>query len=129
ARADELVASPWIVPILAGLFLGAFTKSAQFPFHFWLPNAMQAPTPASAYLHSATMLKLGIYLLARFEPLVGATPRGRDVVIAVATATMLVAALQALRAENFKSVLANSTVASLGVLVMLIGLDGPTATV
>ena len=129
ARAPELAASPWIVPILAGVFIGAFTKSAQFPFHFWLPNAMQAPTPASAYLHSATMVKLGIYLLARFEPVFGATPRGRDVVIAVAITTMLVAAFQAMRAENFKSVLAYSTVASLGILVMLVGLDGPAATV
>src|SRR5690606_40196346 len=111
ARADELVASPWIVPILAGLFLGAFTKSAQFPFHFWLPNAMQAPTPASAYLHSATMVKLGIYLLARVEPVIGAVPGGRDIVVGVAVATMLTAAFQALRAEHFKAILAYSTVA------------------
>ena len=129
ARSSELAHSPWIVPIMIGLLLGGFTKSAQFPFHFWLPNAMQAPTPASAYLHSATMVKLGIYLLARFEPLVGAVPHGRDLLIGVAIVTMLVAALQALRAENFKSVLAYSTVASLGVLLLLIGLDGPTASV
>ncbi len=129
ARAPELARSPWIVPIMIGLFVGAFTKSAQFPFHFWLPNAMQAPTPASAYLHSATMVKLGVYLLARFEPLIGAVPRGRDTLIAVALATMLVGAFQALRAENFKSVLAYSTVASLGILMMLVGLDGPMASV
>lgn len=129
ARAPELAQSPWIVPILAGIFIGAFTKSAQFPFHFWLPNAMQAPTPASAYLHSATMVKLGIYLLARFEPLIGAVPGGRDTLIAVALVTMLVGAFQAVRAENYKSVLAYSTVASLGILVMLVGLDGPMATV
>ena len=100
ARADELTRSPWIVPILAGVFIGGFTKSAQFPFHFWLPNAMQAPTPASAYLHSATMVKLGIYLLARFEPVFGRVPGARDVLIAVALATMLVGAYQALRAET-----------------------------
>ncbi|HEU4700117.1 MAG TPA: hydrogen gas-evolving membrane-bound hydrogenase subunit E [Gemmatimonadales bacterium] len=129
ARAPELARSPWIGPILAGVLLGAFTKSAQFPFHFWLPNAMQAPTPASAYLHSATMVKLGIYLLARFEPVIGAVPRARDAVIAVALATMLVGAYQAVRAENYKAVLAYSTVASLGILVMLVGLDGPMATV
>jgi multicomponent Na+:H+ antiporter subunit A len=129
ARADELARSPWIVPILAGLLLGVCTKSAQFPFHFWLPNAMQAPTPASAYLHSATMVKLGVYLLARFEPVIGAVAGGRDVVITIALATMLVGALQALRAENFKTVLAYSTVASLGILVMLVGLDGPMASV
>jgi multicomponent Na+:H+ antiporter subunit A len=129
ARADELSQSRWIVPIVIGVLIGAFTKSAQFPFHFWLPNAMQAPTPASAYLHSATMVKLGIYLLARFEPVIGAVPRGRDILVAFALATMLVAAFQALRAENFKTVLAYSTVASLGILVMLVGLDGPMATV
>lgn len=129
ARAPELAQSRWIVPIMIGLLVGAFTKSAQFPFHFWLPNAMQAPTPASAYLHSATMVKLGVYLLARFEPVVDAVPGGRDTLIAFAMATMLVGAFQALRAENFKAVLAYSTVASLGILVMLIGLDGPMASV
>src|SRR5688572_27207222 len=129
ARAPELARSPWIVPILAGVFIGAFTKSAQFPFHFWLPNAMQAPTPASAYLHSATMVKLGIYLLARFEPVIGSVRGGRDVLITVAMITMLVAAFQAVRAENYKTVLAYSTVASLGILVMLVGLDGPMASV
>jgi multicomponent Na+:H+ antiporter subunit A len=129
ARAPELARSRWIVPIMIGLLVGAFTKSAQFPFHFWLPNAMQAPTPASAYLHSATMVKLGVYLLARFEPLIGAVPGGRDTLISVALVTMLVGAFQALRAENFKAVLAYSTVASLGILVMLVGLDGPMASV
>lgn len=129
ARAGELAASRWSGLILGGLLLGVFTKSAQFPFYFWLPNAMQAPTPASAYLHSATMVKLGIYLLARFEPLVNAIPGARDIVVGIGVATMLVAAFKALRAENFKSVLAYSTVASLGILVMLIGLNGPTATV
>ena len=129
AHAEELARSRWAGPILLGLLVGASAKSAQFPFHFWLPNAMQAPTPASAYLHSATMVKLGIYLLARFEPVVGAIPGGRDAVIAIALATMLVGAFQALRAENFKAVLAYSTVASLGILVMLVGLDGPVASV
>jgi len=129
ARAPELARSPWAVPIVAGLLVGAFTKSAQFPFHFWLPNAMQAPTPASAYLHSATMVKLGIYLLARFETVIAGVPLGRDTLISVAMATMLVGAYQALRAENYKSVLAYSTVASLGILVMLVGLDGPMASV
>jgi multicomponent Na+:H+ antiporter subunit A len=129
ARGPELSRSPWIVPILAGILIGAFTKSAQFPFHFWLPNAMQAPTPASAYLHSATMVKLGIYLLARFEPVIGSVRGGRDTLITVAMVTMLVAAFQAVRAENYKTVLAYSTVASLGILVMLVGLNGPMASV
>ncbi len=128
-RTAELAASPMIVPILAGILIGAFTKSAQFPFHFWLPNAMQAPTPASAYLHSATMVKLGIYLLARFEPLIASVPGGRWVLVTVGSVTMLVAALQALRAEGFKTALAYSTIASLGILVTLIGLTGPAASV
>jgi len=127
--ADVLAASPFGGPIVACILIAAFTKSAQFPFHFWLPNAMQAPTPASAYLHSATMVKLGIYLLARFEPVFAATSWGRAAVITVACVTMLVAAAQALRAESFKSALAYSTVASLGILTLLVGLDGPAATV
>ena len=126
---DQLMASGWGGPIVACILIAAFTKSAQFPFHFWLPNAMQAPTPASAYLHSATMVKLGVYLLARFEPVFAATSWGRSVVVTVACVTMLVAAIQALRAENFKSALAYSTIASLGILVLLVGLDGPAATV
>jgi multicomponent Na+:H+ antiporter subunit A len=128
-RADMLAASSFGLPIVACILIAAFTKSAQFPFHFWLPNAMQAPTPASAYLHSATMVKLGIYLLARFEPVFAATSWGRATVITVACITMLVAAAQALRAESFKSALAYSTVASLGILTLLVGLDGPAATV
>ncbi|MDG2520701.1 proton-conducting transporter membrane subunit [Caulobacter segnis] len=129
SQAPALAASPMGAPIVACLLIAAFTKSAQFPFHFWLPNAMQAPTPASAYLHSATMVKLGVYLLARFEPVFASVSWGRPVVIFVACLTMLVAALQALRAENFKSALAYSTIASLGILVLLVGLDGPAATV
>ncbi|PXA92406.1 hypothetical protein DMC47_23835 [Nostoc sp. 3335mG] len=128
-QADVIADSPLGGPIVACILIAAFTKSAQFPFHFWLPNAMQAPTPASAYLHSATMVKLGIYLLARFEPVFAATSWGRATVITVACITMLVAALQALRAENFKSALAYSTIASLGILTLLVGLDGPAATV
>ena len=128
-QAALLGESPFGGPIVACLLIAAFTKSAQFPFHFWLPNAMQAPTPASAYLHSATMVKLGIYLLARFEPVVDAVSWGRPVVITVACLTMLVAAAQALRAENFKTALAYSTIASLGILTLLVGLDGPSASV
>lgn len=128
-RAAELAASPLIIPIFAGLVIGAFTKSAQFPFHFWLPNAMQAPTPASAFLHSATMVKLGVYLLARFEPVISNVEGGRWVLVTIGGATMLVAAFQALRAEGFKTALAYSTIASLGILVTLIGLTGPAASV
>src|SRR5690606_35380745 len=73
-RADELAQSPYLVPIIILILLGAFTKSAQFPFHFWLPQAMAAPTPASAYLHSATMVKLCVYLLARFDSIFADAP-------------------------------------------------------
>ncbi len=128
-RRADLMASGWGNAIVLCVLIAAFTKSAQFPFHFWLPNAMQAPTPASAFLHSATMVKLGIYLLARFEPVIGVTTWGRSLLVTVACITMLLAAIQALRAENFKSALAYSTIASLGILVMLVGLDGPAASV
>ncbi len=128
-RGSEIVAHPLGTPILLAIMFAAFTKSAQFPFHFWLPNAMQAPTPASAYLHSATMVKLGIYLLARFEPVIAQTDWGRPLLVAVACVTMVVAAVQALRAESFKAALAYSTIASLGILVLLVGLDGPRASV
>jgi len=129
SRADELVASPWAPTIAVLIMIGAFTKSAQFPFHFWLPNAMAAPTPASAYLHSATMVKLGVFLLARFDAVFAGMPGFGHALVTIGSLTMIVAALQALRAEGFKAVLAQSTVASLGILVMLIGLTGQVAAV
>lgn len=128
-RADELVASPMMPAILVLVLAGAFTKSAQVPFQFWLPNAMAAPTPASAYLHSATMVKLGVYLLARFDEIFAAVPAFGTTLVIVGSLTMLVAAFEALRATGYKAVLAQSTVASLGILVMLIGLDGEVARV
>ncbi|OZI38729.1 hypothetical protein CEK29_19665 [Bordetella genomosp. 5] len=124
-RIETLVASPLLVPAIVLVMLGCFTKSAQFPFHFWLPQAMAAPTPASAYLHSATMVKLGVYLLARFDSLLQSVHWYGDTLTVVGMATMLVAALHAVRATGYKAVLAQSTVASLGILVMLIGLRGP----
>jgi multicomponent Na+:H+ antiporter subunit A len=128
-RADELVASPLMPAILVLVLGGAFTKSAQVPFQFWLPNAMAAPTPASAYLHSATMVKLGIYLLARFDEIFVSVPAFGTTLVIVGSLTMLVAAFEALRATGYKAVLAQSTVASLGILVMLIGLDGEVARI
>src|SRR5690606_27475190 len=109
--------------------IGAFTKSAQFPFQFWLPNAMEAPTPASAYLHSATMVKLGVFLLARFDEVFAAVPAFGITLVIFGMITMSIAASEALRATGYKAVLAQSTVASLGILVMLIGLDGDVAVV
>ena len=129
AQADRVAASPLAGTIVALMLAGAFTKSAQFPFHFWLPNAMQAPTPASAYLHSATMVKLGVYLLARLDGVFAAVPAFGATLLVAGSVTMLAAAVGALRATGFKAVLAYSTVASLGILVMLIGLDGSVAAV
>lgn len=128
-RADELVESRYLTAIIVLVLIGAFTKSAQFPFHFWLPQAMAAPTPASAYLHSATMVKLGVYLLARFDGVFTDVPAFGMTLVIFGMATMLIAALNAIRATGYKEVLAQSTVASLGILVMLIGLDGPIASI
>jgi multicomponent Na+:H+ antiporter subunit A len=104
------------LPALLLLAFAAFTKSAQMPFQFWLPNAMAAPTPVSTYLHSATMVKLGVYLLARFDPLFGAGPVWRGLLAAIGTATMLIGALLALCETDLKRVLAHSTVTALGAL-------------
>ena len=113
--------------ILVLVLVGAFTKSAQWPFHFWLPNAMAAPTPVSAYLHSATMVKAGVYLLARLDPVLGGTELWVWLVVPVGAATMLLGAILALRETDLKSVLAYSTLTALGTLVALLGLSLPEA--
>lgn len=129
ARSSELVESPSLYAIIVLIMVGAFTKSAQFPFHFWLPQAMAAPTPASAYLHSATMVKLGVYLLARFDIVFVEVPAYGTTLVIVGLTTMTIAAFNAVRATGYKAVLAQSTVASLGIMVMLIGLTGPVSAV
>ena len=106
---------------------GAFTKSAQFPFHFWLPNAMQAPAPVSAYLHSATMVKAGVYLLMRLNPAMGGTDAWEAVLPLFGSATLLVGTVLALRQTNLKLMLAYTTVGSLGLLVMLTGFGSGSA--
>lgn len=116
------------VPLVLLMLAGAFTKSAQFPFHFWLPNAMAAPTPVSAYLHSATMVKLGIYLLLRFLPVLGGTAPWLYTVSAVGGLTMLTGGLLAVIEHDLKRILAWSTVSALGGLTLLLGL-GTKATV
>ncbi len=119
---ETLTDHPWFAAIAVLMMLAAFTKSAQFPFHFWLPGAMTAPTPASAYLHSATMVKAGIYLLARLHPVMYDDPLWINGLVAVGGITMLISALFALKQRDLKGLLAYSTTSWLGVLVMLIGL-------
>ena len=109
------------------IFIGAFCKSAQFPFHFWLPNAMFAPTPVSAYLHSATMIKLGIYLLARLDAAFSDLLFWQYALISTGTFTAVIAAIQTIRERDLKRILAWSTVATLGTLTMLVGLPGNSA--
>ena len=104
------------------ILIGAFTKSAQVPFHFWLPNAMAAPTPVSAYLHSATMVKAGIYLLARLNPSMGEGLLWSDALMILGASTMLTGAYLAFSSTGIKKVLAYSTVMALGTLTMLIGI-------
>jgi len=119
---DVLRTSPGYTAIFVCLALGAFTKSAQVPFHFWLPNAMVAPTPVSAYLHSATMVKAGLYLLARFAPALGGTRLWFWVLAAVGATTVLIGASRAVRQTDLKLVLAHTTIMALGVLLLLLGL-------
>jgi multicomponent Na+:H+ antiporter subunit A len=115
-----------VYPVVLGLVLvAAFTKSAQVPFHFWLPSAMQAPTPVSSYLHSATMVKAGVYLLARLTPVLGGTEPWLVALTVTGTATLLIAGVLAVAAREAKQALAYSTVATLGLLVVLIGTGTP----
>lgn len=124
---EALQASPLYVPILLCLLAAAFTKSAQVPFHFWLPNAMAAPTPISAYLHAATMVKAGIYLIARFSPALSGTPEWIWIVTAVGAITMVISAWLSLGYNDLKQILAYSTVMALGLLTMLLGMGGEAA--
>ncbi len=119
---DLLREHPAFLAIALLLMLGAFTKSAQFPFHFWLPNAMSAPTPASAFLHSATMVKAGVYLLLRFYPVLGDNDLWMGILLTVGLLTMFIGAFWAIRQNDLKGCLAFSTVSWLGALVALIGL-------
>jgi multicomponent Na+:H+ antiporter subunit A len=125
AAAPALRGDPRLELALTLVLLGAFTKSAQFPFHFWLPNAMSAPTPVSAYLHSATMVKLGIYLMARLDPAFNDLLFWEAMLIGTGTITAVWAAVLALRERDLKRILARSTVSALGTLTLLIGLPSP----
>ncbi|MBI2868730.1 MAG: putative monovalent cation/H+ antiporter subunit A [Chloroflexi bacterium] len=119
---DALRGDVLYLPVLLLILAGAFTKSAQFPFHFWLPNAMEAPTPVSAYLHSATMVKAGVFLLARLSPVLGGTDAWFYIVTGVGAVTMVAGALLALNQTDSKRLLAYSTVSALGMLTMLLGI-------
>jgi multicomponent Na+:H+ antiporter subunit A len=126
-QSDVIRTSPFYLPAVVLILLAAFTKSAQFPFHFWLPNAMEAPTPVSAYLHSATMVKAGVYLLARLGPALNGTDLWLYGVGGVGAATMLLGGYLALLQTDLKRLLAYSTVSALGLLTLLIGLGSPHA--
>lgn len=119
---EAIQASDWYLPALILILLGCFTKSAQFPFHFWLPHAMAAPTPVSAYLHSATMVKAGIFLMARLWPVLAGTPEWFWIVTTAGLVTMLLGAKIAFFKDDLKALLAFSTVSHLGLITMLLGM-------
>ena len=118
---DLIQADPLYLTALLLILLGCFTKSAQFPFHFWLPHAMAAPTPVSAYLHSATMVKAGIFLMARMWPVLSGTPEWFMIVTTAGLITMVLGAVIALFKHDLKALLAFSTVSHLGLITMLLG--------
>ncbi|MBI4317290.1 MAG: DUF4040 domain-containing protein [Chloroflexi bacterium] len=123
-RREEITSSPLYLPILVLVLAGAFSKSALFPFHFWLPNAMVAPTPVSAYLHSAAMVKAGIYLIARFYPILGGTQEWLYLVGGVGMVTMLLGSYLAIRQVELKAMMAYSTVSQLGLIAAGYGFGG-----
>ncbi|SDW36993.1 monovalent cation/H+ antiporter subunit A [Marinobacter mobilis] len=128
--AADLIKSHALYPFaLTLVLLGAFTKSAQFPFHFWLPHAMQAPTPVSAYLHSATMVKAGIFLMARLYPVLAGTDQWFYMVSFTGMVTLLIGAYVALFKHDLKGLLAHSTVSHLGLITLLFGMNTQLAAV
>lgn len=124
AQRHAIEKHPLYIPMMLMLLLGAFTKSAQFPFHIWLPKAMAAPTPVSAYLHSATMVKAGIFLLFRFTPLLGLSDIYVYIVTFVGLITMLFGSLTVLRQYDIKGILAYSTISQLGMIMSMVGIGG-----
>lgn len=128
-QSDLIHSSDLYTPALILFLLGAFTKSAQFPFHFWLPHAMSAPTPVSAYLHSATMVKAGVFLMARFYPVMAGTEQWFIIVTLTGMLTMLLGAYIALFKHDLKGLLAYSTISHLGLITLLFGLDTQLAAI
>ena len=129
ASGDTIRTHPLYVPILVLILLGALTKSAQFPFHFWLPQAMAAPTPVSAFLHSATLVKAGIFLLTRFWPVMAGTESWFWIVGLAGLSTLLLGAFFAIFQQDLKGLLAYSTISHLGLIVTLLSLGSPLAAV
>jgi multicomponent K+:H+ antiporter subunit A len=129
AAGQTIQSHPQYLTALVLVLLGAFTKSAQFPFHFWLPHAMAAPTPVSAYLHSATMVKAGVFLLARLYPALGGSEPWFWIVSSVGLATLVFGAYAAIFQHDLKGLLAYSTISHLGLITLLFGLDEPLAVV
>lgn len=129
AAAETIKAHPLYLLSLVLILIGAFTKSAQFPFHFWLPNAMAAPTPVSAYLHSATMVKAGVFLLVRLSPALSGTYEWFLLVGLAGISTLLLGAYFAMFQQDLKGLLAYSTISHLGLITTLLSLGSPVATV
>ncbi|MBD2871783.1 Na+/H+ antiporter subunit A [Paenibacillus arenilitoris] len=125
--AADIAEHDLFIPAMLLILLGAFTKSAQFPFHIWLPDAMEAPTPVSAYLHSATMVKAGLYLVARFSPVFAGEPAWFWLIAASGIATLLYGSYRALKQTDLKAMLAFSTVSQLGLIMSLLGLGSAAA--
>jgi len=122
---DLIQAHPLFMTALVLVLLGVFTKSAQFPFHFWLPEAMAAPTPVSAYLHSATMVKAGVFMIARLYPVLGGSMTFEVMVAGTGLVTMVFAAYVAIFKHDLKGLLAYSTISHLGLIMFLLGLNSP----
>jgi multicomponent K+:H+ antiporter subunit A len=129
ASGNEIRAHALYPAALVLILLGAFTKSAQFPFHFWLPRAMAAPTPVSAYLHSATMVKLGVFLMARLWPVLSGTEQWFWLVGGAGAITLLLGGFVAMFQRDLKALLAYSTISHLGLITLLLGLNSPLAAV
>ena len=129
AAGDVIRAHDLYLPALILVALGALTKSAQFPFHFWLPHAMAAPTPVSAYLHSATMVKAGVFLLIRLFPALGGTPEWTWIIGVAGVITLLLGSLFAIFQNDMKGLLAYSTISHLGLITVLLGIGTPLSVV
>jgi multicomponent Na+:H+ antiporter subunit A len=122
AASEAISQNALFIPAMILILLGAFTKSAQVPFHIWLPDAMEAPTPVSAYLHSATMVKAGIYIVARFTPLFALSPIWFWTIAIVGTTTLLWGSINATKKNDLKAILAYSTISQLGLIMTLLGI-------